>query len=142
MHKIRILILDAQGGGMGAMVAKKIRSRLPDAELMAVGTNCAATENMKNAGVKAVASGENSVVVCSSRADIIIAPLGMVVANSMMGEVTARMAEAVSSSQAKRILIPFFSCDNIIVGVKDIGLSSLVDDAVEKAVEISRALCG
>ena len=95
-----------------------------------MGTNSAATNAMLRAGADRAATGENSVVVASGQADVIMGPLGMVIADSMLGEITPRMALAVGRSRAKRILVPVSQCDNIVAGTQDISMAQNVQNAV------------
>lgn len=125
-----ILVMDAQGGGLGKQLITKIKNEYPDVHILAVGTNTIATSAMIKAGADEAATGENSVVVASKQADIIIGPIGIVVADSMLGEITPTMARAIAQSGAKRILIPFNSCQNYIAGVGDLNTGRLVEDAV------------
>ena len=125
-----ILIIDAQGGGIGRLLVSAVRQELPDAAITAVGGNSAATAAMLKAGADRGATGENAVVVACRRADVILGPIGIVIADSMLGEITAKMAAAVARSGAKRILIPFDHCDNIVVGVRDSNMKALVKEAV------------
>ena len=134
-----ILIIDAQGGGIGRLLVSAIRQELPDASIMAVGGNSAAAAAMLKAGADRGATGENAVVVACRRADVILGPIGIVIADSMLGEITPRMAAAVARSGAKRILIPFDHCDNIVVGVRDSSVKALVKEAVSVLVETVKA---
>ena len=134
-----ILIIDAQGGGIGRLLVSAIRQELPVAALTAVGTNGAATAAMLKAGADQGATGENAVVVACRRADVILGPIGIVIADSMLGEITPKMAVAVAQSGAKRILIPFDHCDNIVVGVRDSSMKALVQEAVSVLAEIVKA---
>ena len=127
---MNILVMDAQGGGLGKQIITTIKKDYPDVHVLAVGTNTIATSAMLKAGADEAATGENSVVVASKQADIIIGPIGIVVADSMLGEITPTMAKAVAQSSAKRIFIPFNSCQNYIAGVGDMNTGLLVDDAV------------
>ena len=131
-----ILIIDAQGGGIGRLLVSAIRQELPDVSITAVGGNSVAAAAMLKAGADRGATGENAVVVACRRADVILGPIGIVIADSMLGEITAKMAAAVARSGAKRILIPFDHCDNIVVGVRDSGMKTLVREAVSVLVEI------
>ena len=126
----RILIVDAQGGGLGKQLILKIRREIPDVRITAVGTNVAATTAMMKAGADEAATGENAVRVCVKKADYIVGPIGIVIADAMLGEITAEVACAVSQADAKRILIPFSNCDNFIAGVSDFSTGQLVDEAV------------
>ena len=132
---MKILVIDGQGGGIGRQVVSAVKSAYPEAELIAVGTNSAATAAMLKAGADAAATGENSVVVCARSADIIIGPIGIVIADALLGEITPAMATAVSQSGARRILIPVNHCDNIIAGVGDIPMAKLVENAVAIVAE-------
>ena len=129
---MNILIIDAQGGGIGRQLVAAIRERLPEASLTAVGTNSAATSAMLKAGATQAATGENAVVVSSRRADVIIGPIGIVIADALLGEITPRMAQAVGSAQATRILIPMNRCENLVAGIDKPSFSVLVEDAVQK----------
>ena len=131
----KILVIDAQGGGIGRQVVAELVKRNVPAEIIAVGTNSAATAQMMKAGAVHGATGENPVVVCSRTADLIIGPIGIVIADSMFGEITPAMALAVAQADAKRILIPMNHCDNIVAGVPNTSAGALVTGAAEK-------LCG
>lgn len=127
-----ILIIDAQGGGLGKQLITEIKKAFPNEKLTAVGTNSAATTAMLKAGADYAATGENAVIVNSRRADIIVGPIGIVIADSMFGEVTPTMATAVSQSNAERILIPFNHCDNKIVGVSDLSIGKLITEVISE----------
>ena len=129
---MKVLVMDAQGGGIGKQIITLIKKELPQAEVTAVGTNSAATAAMLKAGADFAATGENAVKVCSRRADVIVGPVGIVIADAMLGEVTPAMAAAVAQSDAARILIPFSNCDNIIAGVTETSIAKLVTAAVEE----------
>ena len=138
---MKILVIDGQGGGIGRQVVSAVKKAYPEAELIAVGTNSTASAAMLKAGADAAATGENSVVVCARSADVIIGPIGIVIADALLGEITPAMATAVSQSRARRILIPVNHCDNIIVGVSDLSMGRLVQDVI---TEIGRldSTCG
>ena len=127
---MRILVIDGQGGNIGRQLVKMITERYPEEELLAVGTNAIATGNMIKGGAKKAATGENAVVYNSKRADVIIGPVGIVIADALLGEVTAKMAEAVGASEAVRILIPMEKCDTLVAGVKKSSLSELLEDTM------------
>lgn len=131
-----ILIIDSQGGGMGRQLVSAIKEQFPQAHVTAVGTNSAATAAMLKVGPDAAATGENAVVVGCRRADVIVGPIGIVIADSMYGEVTPAMAVAVGQSRARRILIPVNHCDNIVAGVAEQPLGSLIDSAIEHIREL------
>ena len=128
---MRVLIIDGQGGGLGRQLVTAVKEYDQSIEVLAVGTNSAATNAMLKAGADQAATGENSVVVASERVDVIMGPMGIVIADSMLGEITSRMAVAVGQSRAKRILIPVNLCDNIIVGVSDASMGKNVQDAID-----------
>ena len=125
-----VLVIDAQGGGVGRQLISAIKQALPGVSVTAVGTNGAATAAMLKAGADRAATGENAVVVACRRAHVILGPVGIVIADSMLGEVTPRMAAAVGQSDAKRILIPFDHCDNLVVGVTG-NMGALIGEAVK-----------
>lgn len=129
---MNILVIDAQGGGIGRAVVSELKKSFPEAEVIAVGTNSAATAAMLKAGADHAATGENSVIVCSKNADFIVGPMGIVIADAMYGEITPKMAVAVGQSKAERILIPINHCKNAIVGVQSFQIDSLIQSAVEE----------
>ena len=128
----KVLVIDAQGGGLGKQLISRIKKELPDVFITAVGTNSMATQAMMKAGADEQATGENSVIVSCRKAEIIVGPIGIVIADSMIGEVTPAMAAAVAQSPAKRILIPFCNCDNFIAGVSEFNTGQLIRSAVEQ----------
>lgn len=142
MDRPEILVIDGQGGKLGNQLIAAIRSRLPDAVIRAVGTNSAATAGMMKAQPDQAATGENAVVVACRRADIVAGPVGIVVADSMLGEVTGRMAAAVARAGEARVLIPFNRCETIVAGVADRPLSELVEDAAARVAAVARRLTG
>lgn len=131
---MNILIIDAQGGGIGRQLVTAIKKRFPEQMITAVGTNSAAASAMLKVGADQAATGENAVVVCCRNADLIIGPVGIVIADALLGEITPAMAVAVGQSSAKRILIPVNHCDNYIVGVPDLTMAKLIE-GVMKEVE-------
>ena len=128
---MRVLVIDGQGGGLGRQLVTAVKEYDQSIEVLAVGTNSAATNAMLKAGADQAATGENSVVVASERVDVIMGPVGIVIADSMLGEITPRMAVAVGQSRAKRILIPVNLCDNIVVGVSDVSMGKNVQNAID-----------
>ncbi|MCM1330299.1 MAG: DUF3842 family protein [Ruminococcus sp.] len=134
---MKILVIDAQGGGIGKQVVAAVKKNFPEMTVTAVGTNSLATSNMLKSGADFAATGENAVAVGCRNADIIIGPIGIVIADSLLGEVTPAMAAAVGQSGAKRILIPINHCDNIIVGVEDLNIGRLIAEVIEKIRLIS-----
>lgn len=130
-----ILVIDAQGGGIGKQLITAIKKELPDSYIMAVGTNVTATAAMRKAGASHAATGENAVMVACRKADVIVGPIGIVIADSMFGEITPAMALAISQAQTRRILIPFRNCDNVIPGVSEFSVGELIEKAVAELVE-------
>ncbi|RJP93637.1 MAG: DUF3842 family protein [Desulfobacteraceae bacterium] len=129
----KICIIDGQGGGIGAFIIKKLREGCDDSlELIALGTNAIATSQMLKAKANRGATGENAIVQTVSKVDLIIGPIGIVMANAMMGEVTPKMAEAVASSPAQKFLLPLLQENVIIVGATAIPLPHLIDELMEK----------
>lgn len=129
---MNILIIDAQGGGIGKQLVSAIKKNMPTAAITAVGTNSAATAAMIKAGADNAATGENAVVVNSRKADVIIGPIGIVIADALLGEITPLMATAVAQSPAKRIFIPINHCDNIVVGVDDLSIGKLLQNVIQE----------
>lgn len=129
---INVLVIDAQGGGIGKQLIAAIKNNLTKVKITAVGTNSAATSAMLKAGADNAATGENAIVVGCRKADIIVGPIGIVIADSLFGEITPTMAKAVGQSPAKRILIPINHCDNIVVGVQDLSIATLVQEAIKE----------
>lgn len=136
---MKVLVIDAQGGGIGRQVVAAIRENIPALSVTAVGTNTAATSAMLKAGADHGATGENAVIVGARKADIIIGPIGIIVADSMFGEVTPNMARAVGQSNARRILIPVNQCDNIVVGIQNLGIKELVGEVISELQKITDA---
>ncbi len=133
---MNILIIDGQGGQLGSQIIKTVISRYLDVDLTAVGTNAAATTAMVKAGAKKAATGENPIIVACRKADIIIGPIGIVIADALLGEITPEAAKAVGQSKAVRILIPINKCENLVAGVTNLTLTSLIEDALSKLDEI------
>lgn len=129
---MNITIIDGQGGQLGAQLVKEITSQFPDINVIAIGTNSVATATMLKAGAKNAATGENSVIVACRKADIIIGPVGIVITDSLLGEITDKMAIAVGRSDAVRILIPMNKCDNLIAGISNLNMRTLIDDTIAK----------
>lgn len=126
------MVMDGQGGGIGRVIIKKLRNAFgEEIEILALGTNSVATSQMMKAGANRGATGENAIIKTAPKVDIIIGPLAIIMANSMMGEVTSGMSQAISSSSAFKILIPLTQENAAIVGVSDEPLPHLIDQAIE-----------
>ena len=135
---MNVLVIDGQGGGLGRQLVAALSAQCPDIRLVAVGTNSVAAQAMHKAGAQRAATGENAVVVNCRSADVIVGPIGIVIADALLGEITPAMAAAVCQSSATRVLIPVNHCDNYIVGVPEQPIGDLVTAAVQKVTD----LCG
>ena len=128
---MKIVVIDGQGGRLGKLLVEGVRDRMPQAEIYAIGTNALATASMLKAGADFGATGENPVVRAVMDADGVLGPVGIVVANAILGEVTPAMAEAVGSCRGKKFLIPMNNCGVVVAGVSEQPLSAYVASAVE-----------
>ena len=133
---MNILVIDGQGGQLGGQIIKSIKGNFPNIDITAVGTNATATATMLKAGANQAATGENPVVVASRKADVIIGPIGIVIADAMLGEITPKMAVAVGQSNATRVLLPVNKCDNLVAGVADTTMSVIIEDAIGKVKSV------
>ncbi|MCI5679716.1 MAG: DUF3842 family protein, partial [Bacteroidales bacterium] len=131
-QRLHVLVMDGQGGQLGSQLIKALQAYQDKLNIIAVGTNATATAAMLKAGAKEAATGENPVIVACRKADVIIGPIGIVIADAMLGEVTPAMAAAVGQADATRILIPVNKCENLIAGVSNLPMSALIQDAVAK----------
>lgn len=129
---MELVIIDAQGGGIGRQLVTALKRAYPHQSVTAVGTNSTATAAMLRAGADRGATGENAVIVACRRADIIAGPIGIVIADALLGEITPAMARAVGQSGGARILIPMNHCGNLVVGVEDWNVSRMIQEAVER----------
>ena len=136
MKDWKVLIIDGQGGGIGKQLTQIIKENFPLIRIHAVGTNVLATQAMLKSGADDGSTGENAVIVGCRTADIIIGPLGIVIADSLMGEITPKMATAVGQSNAIRLLIPTNQCDNRIAGVDNYSLSYLMRNCIDQIRQI------
>ena len=132
---MKVIVMDAQGGGMGRLLVEGLKRAMPEQPVIAVGTNALATAAMLRAGADQGATGENAVIVCAAQANLILAPIGMVLCDAMLGEVTAAMACAVGRSPAHKILVPVSRCQTTVAGAQKLSMT----EAVERAVSEARA---
>ncbi len=132
----KVLVIDGQGGGLGRQLVSALAAACPEAELTAVGTNSLAANAMLKAGASRAATGENAVVVNCRHADVIVGPIGIVIADALLGEITPAMAAAVCQSGARRVLVPINHCENYVVGVPEQPVSQLVAAAARKVKEL------
>lgn len=135
---MKILVIDGQGGGMGRSIIESIRKRHAKVEIIAVGTNSLATAAMLKAGATAGATGENAVIYNSQDARVIIGPLGICFANSMLGEISPQMAVSISSSRAEKLLIPMSKCHANVVGIVDKPFNAYIEEMLQKLEEIMK----
>lgn len=127
-----ILVIDGQGGGVGKAIIEKIsKAGLQNVRLVAMGTNALATSNMLKAGADVGATGENAIVTSCAKADIIVGPMGIVLADSMWGEISANIANTVARSTAQRVLIPIIKCSTFVAGVEEKPLGQYIDSAID-----------
>lgn len=132
-----ILVIDGQGGGIGSNIIKAVRAEISDQHpIWAVGTNSTATTKMMKAGANRGATGENALLVTVKKADVILGTISIVLANSMMGEVTPKMAEAISSAPAPKILLPLTQEEVFLVGSSREPLPHLIDEMIERLKEV------
>ena len=134
---MRIVVLDGQGGGIGRALIAAIAAQLPrGVELCAVGTNAMATAAMLKAGAHRGATGENAVRWAAANADVLVAPIALVLKDSMMGEITGDMAASIGASRAMRILVPTERCGTHVAGAHGASMQSLIEDAAREALSL------
>ena len=136
---MNILVIDGQGGQLGGQLIKSLKMNFKNINVMAVGTNATATATMLKAGADQAATGENPVVVACRKADVIIGPVGIVIADSLFGEITPQMAIAVGQADAVRILLPVNKCSNIVAGVRDLSTTLMLEDVIAQVKAVLRA---
>lgn len=132
----KIVVIDGQGGRLGQAVVESVKSQSLSAEIYAIGTNSIATSAMLKAGADYGATGENPTIVACRDADVIIGPIGILSADSMLGEISPTMAVAVGQSKAVKLLLPVNRCNNQVVGVKPLTINELVKETVEHLKEL------
>ena len=133
---MNILVINGQGGQLGGQLIKSLKTNFNNVKVMAVGTNATATATMLKSGADQAATGENPVIVMCRKADIIIGPIGIVIADAMFGEITPQMAVAVGQADAVRILLPINKCDNLVAGIPDISTATILEDVILKVKKI------
>ena len=133
---MNILVIDGQGGQLGGQLIKSLKMNFNNVKVVAVGTNATATATMLKSGADQAATGENPVIVMCRKADIIIGPIGIVIADAMFGEITPQMAVAVGQADAVRILLPINKCDNLVAGILDISTATILEDVILKVKKI------
>lgn len=135
---MNVLVMDGQGGGIGRALVEGLRQALPELAITAVGTNAAATAAMLKAGASQAATGENAAVYNMKNADAVLGPIGILVANGLLGEVTPRMAAALGECAALKILVPVHKCHVEIAGLPDAPVGQFIASAVEKVQRLAR----
>ena len=133
---MNILVIDGQGGQLGGQLIRLLKENFKDVKIVAVGTNATATSCMLKAGAEQAATGENPLIVACRKADVIIGPIGIVIADSLFGEITPQMAITVGQAEAVRILLPINKCDNLVAGVTDLSTAKILEDVIVKVKEI------
>lgn len=133
---MKILIIDGQGGKMGKVLVEQLKQGVPNCDLIALGTNSIATSTMIKAGANIGATGENPIIYNCVDADIIVGSMGIIIANSYLGEITPSMASAISSSRAEKILIPVNRCNIFVAGTKEMSFNEYAKLAVEQVKNI------
>ena len=129
---MKVVVIDGQSGRTGALFIEQAKNKGISCDLIAIGTNAIATAAMLKAGASAGATGENPVIVACRDADIIVGPIGILAADSMMGEITPQMALAIGQCHAKKLLLPVNLCKNLVAGTQSLSLSKLIEDAAKQ----------
>lgn len=136
--RAEILVIDGQGGMLGKQLVAAIIKRVENCRITAVGTNTTATSNMLKAGAHQAATGENAAIVGARKAHIIAGPVGIVIADALLGEITPAMAVAIGQSNAKKVLLPMDKCDNFIVGSGKATVADMIEEAGEKIADLCK----
>jgi hypothetical protein len=126
---MKIAVIDGMGGGIGSQVVERLMSlNNSDIEIIALGTNSQATSNMLRSGAHEGATGENAIAWNCMKADVIIGPLAIIAANSMMGEISPKMSEAIASSPARKLLLPVSKCNIEVIGLEDMQFKTIFNE--------------
>lgn len=133
---MNILVIDGQGGQLGGQLIRSLNLNFKDISITAVGTNATATAAMLKAGASQASTGENPVIVACRKADVIIGPIGIVIADALFGEITPGMAVAVGQADAVRILLPVNKCTNLVAGVSEMNMTAIIQDVMSKVKEL------
>jgi len=137
---LKVAVIDGQGGGIGKTIVEKLsKERSEMIEIIALGTNSTATTGMIKAGAHYGATGENAIRVMSNKVDVIVGGIAMIIADSLMGEITSTMATAISTSSAIKLLLPLNRCNILIAGTISSNLNDLIDNAVEEILKLAKA---
>ena len=129
-NEIDIVVIDGQGGGVGKVIVEAIKTHFPQYFVLGLGTNTVATNNLKKGGADAIATGENAIIYNVKKAHMIVGPIGICFANSMYGEISPKMANAISESEATKYLLPISKCQAIVIGVENKTINEYIDDFI------------
>lgn len=135
---MKVVVIDGQGGNIGKQLVISIKDNFDDVYIRAIGTNSTATANMLKGGADEAATGENAVIVGCDIADIIVGPIGIIIPNALLGEVTEKMASAISKAKAEKVLIPLNKCDVLVAGIQNKSTGELLQDAINMINDIIR----
>lgn len=135
---MKILVIDGQGGQLGGQIIKSLKANFKEVNITAAGTNAIATAAMLKAGANQAATGENPVIVACRKSDVIIGPIGIVIADALYGEITPKMAVAVGQADAVKIFLPVNKCDNLVAGIRDLNMTTIVEDVILKVKAIMK----
>lgn len=133
---MKVVVIDGQGGRLGQLIIETIIRKNISCDLLAIGTNSIATGAMLKGGAPQGATGENPVLVACRDADVILGPIGMISADSLLGEITPAMAVAIGQSKAVKLLLPVSHCTNLVVGVKPLSMKELAEEAVARLAQL------
>lgn len=134
---MKIAVIDGMGGGIGSQVVERLKSlNSNDIEIIALGTNSQATSNMLKSGAHEGATGENAISWMCQKVDIIIGPLAIIAANSMMGEISPKMSEAIAGSSAKKLLLPVSKCNIEVIGLENLQFKTIFNELTIKIKKI------
>ena len=136
MKDMKIAVVDGQGGGIGKAVVEEVRKAFPDLYILALGTNALATGQMLKAGATEGATGENAIIHNKEHVDVVIGVVGILCANSMMGELSPAMAQAIGGSHTHKVLLPINRCHIHVVSVAETGLSRHIRNVIDELREI------
>ena len=138
-----VVVIDGMGGGIGTQLVAQLSGQIPaGAELVCVGANAWATQSMLKAGASRGATGENAVRMTVQDANIVAGPIGIIIPNALMGEITPQMAESIASSTARKVLIPVSQGHFEIVGMENRPLVSNIREAAARILEIVSGMKG
>jgi hypothetical protein len=130
----KLVIIDGQAGRIGSQIIEQLKGRIADCEIFAIGTNSIATAGMMKAGADMGGTGENSVVVSCRDADVIAGPMGILITDALLGEITSEMSAAIGRSRAKKILVPINKCSVFVAGTQNLPMGELISAAVKEIV--------